>query len=713
MSKAYSFKVELFLGSLGWVDITADVRGSVTITRGRTSEGNQADPGRCTFRLDNISGNYSPRDPAGAYYGLLGRNTLLRVSAGRPPLTGRFYGEVVAWPPGWSLNGKDRYVDVEAAGVLRRLGQGQWPSKSALRRAIEDADDRPIAWWPLEDGRSVDRAASGVPGGPPIVELGRRSETSHIGVGDFDGQIVWGVEGSQGAASLVGLQTGGRLSASIPASTATSWTFEFAIRFDAGSNPGGNFSLPMTLRSSAGWDWAFMFDPAGTVTLVGGSTDASVIGVELVGPHPGWDGYLHHIRLDVEQDGGTSFHYLWVDGVVVATGPWSGFLAPVPDLVLPNFMLDSSGWAPSLGHLTLFAPRAAYYDSIRPGATAAWDNEAATDRLARLCGEEGISLTMSSVAADAVQRMGWQPVGTFAELLEQCVAVDGGYLHERRDALGLKYRPRVSLYNQTPVPIAYVGKLAPPFEPVDDADAVRNDVTVKRTSGSSARVVETTGRLAALPPPAGVGVYQSSVELNLANDAALADQAAWRVHLGTVDQPRYPALSVELAAPAWRNDLAGTSALLGVDSGDVIEVTGLPSWATGDARTLVLGYTETISEFTWRITFNGVPASPWDVATADGLQRAAADGSTLSAALTSTGMSLGLASTVWNGPWTTDPTDFPLDVRVGEERIRLSAISGGSSPQTATITARGLNGVQRAWPAGTEVDVWQPAIAPL
>jgi hypothetical protein len=35
-----------------------------------------------------------------------------------------------------------------------------------------------------------------------------------------------------------------------------------------------------------------------------------------------------------------------------------------------------------------------------------------------------------------------------------------------------------------------------------------------------------------------------------------------------------------------------------------------------------------------------------------------------------------------------------------------------ASPQTFTV-ARALNGVARAWPAGTEVDVWIPAIASL
>ncbi|MEV6800510.1 hypothetical protein AB0M91_19515 [Micromonospora rifamycinica] len=72
-----------------------------------------------------------------------------------------------------------------------------------------------------------------------------------------------------------------------------------------------------------------------------------------------------------------------------------------------------------------------------------------------------------------------------------------------------------------------------------------------------------------------------------------------------------------------------------------------------------------------------------------------------------------LASTAANGVWTTNAAYMPLDLRIGGERVTASAISGGTSPQTVTLAARGVNGGRRAWAAGTEVDVWQPAIAPL
>lgn len=76
-------------------------------------------------------------------------------------------------------------------------------------------------------------------------------------------------------------------------------------------------------------------------------------------------------------------------------------------------------------------------------------------------------------------------------------------------------------------------------------------------------------------------------------------------------------------------------------------------------------------------------------------------------------LSVPITSTAANGPWTTDPTDYPLDIRVGGEPMTVAVITGTGLTQTATVSARGVNGVQRAWPAGTPVDVWAPAIAPL
>lgn len=110
---ALPIKAELQINSV-WTDITPDVRGEqqIHITRGRSDESGQTDTTRCTFTLDNNSGNYSPRNPVGAYYGKIGRNTPCRVSV----LTGTPYLDV----PG-ALNDYAGTPDVPALDITGDL----------------------------------------------------------------------------------------------------------------------------------------------------------------------------------------------------------------------------------------------------------------------------------------------------------------------------------------------------------------------------------------------------------------------------------------------------------------------------------------------------------------------------------------------------------------------------------------------------------------
>lgn len=74
-------KVELQLAGT-WTDITSYTytRSPITITRGRSDESSTAEPSRCSLMLNNQDGRFSPRNPVGPYYGLIGRNTPIRVS---------------------------------------------------------------------------------------------------------------------------------------------------------------------------------------------------------------------------------------------------------------------------------------------------------------------------------------------------------------------------------------------------------------------------------------------------------------------------------------------------------------------------------------------------------------------------------------------------------------------------------------------------------
>ena len=74
-------RAELFLGG-SWLDVTGYLyaRDQVQITRGRSDEAGQVDPSRCRFTVDNRDGRWSPRNPRGAWFGTLTRNTPYRHS---------------------------------------------------------------------------------------------------------------------------------------------------------------------------------------------------------------------------------------------------------------------------------------------------------------------------------------------------------------------------------------------------------------------------------------------------------------------------------------------------------------------------------------------------------------------------------------------------------------------------------------------------------
>src|SRR3546814_6683309 len=69
------------------------------------------------------------------------------------------------------------------------------------------------------------------------------------------------------------------------------------------------------------------------------------------------------------------------------------------------------------------------------------------------------------------------------------------------------------------------------------------------------------------------------------SDDRLEDQAFWRLHLGTIDEARFPEITLNL-----RNDRAAAleAAILAVTEGDIIRVTNPPAWLPGGPYELLV-----------------------------------------------------------------------------------------------------------------------------
>jgi hypothetical protein len=629
------------------------------------------------------------------------------------PESPRFVGEVTAWPPRTDVSVRDLHVPAEASGVLRRLGQGQDPLVSPLRRVLGTPESAAaldvVGYWPLEDGGENMGVGStfGSPLGYPPMEVvagatrGRRDGWA----GSAPGPVM-------GTATLEA-----RVPLSPPGvGEATVWT-----HVDIPDSGWGVSEITLIRWSMTGTApvWRLVVNNAGALRVQVEDGDGNV----LHNPTYGFAGQLDRGRWLI----GVELRQVGADIDVVAAvyeeGAAVGFILADQTVTGRTFgrfrsVTQGSASTPDLSvvHVALFDRVRSIFDAAAQfnGFALGGRWETADARFVRLATEEDVPVVVT--ARRSSQRMGVQPRGELLDLLDDTAQV-GGAVVEDQVTGRLRWLGREDLYAAEAAPtlaLTWGVDVAPPLEPSDDDQRVRNDVTVTRRGGAQATVEITTGAFSTAKPPAGIGRYRDSADLTLLRDEQAEQHAAWRVHEGTWDELRVPAVSVDLAASPGRIDAVDAT-----EVGSVLTVTGTPAWlALGGLRQVVEGWTETLSAYEWRVTFATSPADLWRASTlddtADNSARSRADtaGSTIASAVTDTATSLSVATSL--GPvWTQAAGDLPMDLVLGGvERVRVTAVTGSTSPQTMTVT-RGVDGYARAHAAGADVRLWRPGRAVL
>jgi hypothetical protein len=673
-------RVELYVGG-AWLNITGDVytNNLITITRGKADEASRTDAGTCVFVLNNTAGRYSSRNPRSDLFGLIGRNTLVRVSIQPGGASGarlvRFVGEVSSWPPKWDTA---RYVTVSAsaAGILRRLGQGATPLQSPMRREFTNpARTSIVAYWPMEDGSTAASFASALPAGSPLTTV-----TTGVKPAAYT---------AYAASDALPTLGDGKLTVTVDTYTVTGQT---ALRlFAAFPDTAPTADAPIAeLTTSTGMRWVLRWESTGDLSVQGYNTAGTSL--EYITHGGVVTGKRLSVGLDFTQSGSSiirRFYFLDVDaytlaagGAIIETeGTVSGTFGQLKTLTLGGGSIGDV----AIGHIAVGDATTAYAST--GSAMIGYAGESALTRLIRLCGEEDIDFTYTTAPGLQSSSVGPQSVASLLDLLQEAVDADEGRLYEQRDALGLAVRPRYSLYTQTPtLTLDYAaGEVAASLEPVDDDQHVHNDITITRDGGSSARVVAESGPLSVQVPPNGVGRYAKSTTTNLFTDAACEAHAWWDLHLGTWDAPRYPSVSVEVhSAPHLADQVAA------VDVGARANITHPPEFLPPETiELLVEGYTETLGVYTWDITFNASPGGPYLVATADDPDYGRADeAAALAAAATGTATTLYVDTTV-TGAWTQDPAEFPLNVAMGGEVATVTAVGPAMVDSFARTTTNG------------------------
>jgi hypothetical protein len=607
--------------------------------------------------------------------------------------------EVSGWPQKWDPTGRDVYTPIEAAGIFRRLSQGQAPLSSVLRSGILTLTNL-VAYWPMEDGEGSTRIATPFIGGSTMAPYPDQPDYA---------------ANSQFKASAPILNASNQSLAG-PVKTYTS-TGNIQVRFLMAIPAAGTTNNAVICRILCGGTaprWDLVYGTGGNMSLQ--PYDSSDVAIGAGSGLIAFDvnGKLLRVSVELSQSGANvSWNMVTLQVGASSGGSSSGSLASRTVTRAIKIVLNNSRNMDdvALGHLSVEKAITSIFDLSNE--LKAYTGEAAGRRMQRLCREQGIAFQGDGDLDDTVL-MGPQLPQTLMELVQDCADTDMGVLYEPRDRLAIGYRPLSALYGQEEnVTLSYSSHEMNDLEPIEDDQNVRNDITVTKPEGSSSRAVLETGTLSILDPPSGIGTYNDAVESNVASDSQLDDQAGWRLRLGTIDEARFPRLSLNLANPAFATDATLSRQAAALDVGSRLVITDVPAWLPPeDISQQVRGTVETFSQYQWDLDLNLVPSVPYDsvgfygvAADAVFVARYSSDGTVTAEALdtTETGVDINTPS----GPvWTT--VDGSYDVIVGGERMTVTAISGTTALQTATVI-RSVNGVVKSHAAGAVFELFQPA----
>ncbi len=627
----------------------------------------------------------------------------------------RFTGEISALPIVSDVSGNDVYVPVQAADITRRRGKGATAVKSPLADYFSSLAS--TSYLTLEDGTAattLTNVTSGAPRGTFVdLSFSQPSDLPATAgaatINSTSSRLVMRVKPTSDT-DFACFNWAMKM-ASVPAASVT--IFDLALT--GGSLSRLNFSVTATtyviaiydndgaLLTSASSAWTTSTVPTNwNLFRVQFTQNGADLEIDLGWYHPG-EGVLTGISspaIAVTENAGR----IWQ---VTCAGSTNNLNTQLAHLFVGQFFLDNTDYAYVL-------------------AANAFVGETTAQRAARVGAANGITVTIvgSTVGCEV---MGAQAITAPLEILYDCATTEGGQLYPDRNSLALIFRTRRSLLNQFGPEVSFTGgDLGPAVPlPTDDDGQLRNAVTATRTvDGSTGYAEQDTGpnsTTSATASPPGVGVVPASISVNPQLSERLNDLAAWDVHLGTWDEPRWPQVSVALERATYAGSAADVRTahnLSRLDVGDMLAITDMPSWLPpDDALVMAQGLREVLGNYSWRISWNTSPYGPYitnDLTSGAASRYRVAAGSAgyvLAGSLTSSATSFTVTIPAGSALWGTTagkPGNFPQNVVVGGEVMTISGISGTSSPQTFTVSARSVNGIVKAHSAGDAVEVQYP-----
>lgn len=703
-------KVELYYSGT-WNDLTAAEKvfteSPITVTRGDSAESAAPRPGTVGLQLDNADDRFRTSNPESPLYGLAGRNTPLRVS-----VDGMMRGaaEATSWSSSATRSFRETpargraWTDVEGGGLLARVNNWKDPLRSPFF-TYNNALASNVGYWPVEEAEGA-RTLSVIPA---------TAVTRTVRGAEFGGQAI--PPGSDAVATMSPAQTAFLAGNFAPHTSAGNggWQVSWVHQHNKISGSGSWGTILQLRPSDAGYVLVDRGDSNKIRLQVYTSTlfaDPALLNVNATLSPVASDLWALYV-LRATRSGTTItlrlFRQLETETgfTEVLNGTYTGSLAQLdywqavttPDEVSAAFghMIGVVGQGDDLTA------------SGRSSAFLGYAGERTAYRFARLCGLKGLQYFLRG-DANLSAIMGPQRAGTLADQFREIRDTEDGLIFDEKGSLALIFTLLNDRYNQTPTVLAATDLPFLPDEVADDL-GVHNLITVKNRNGGEVTVEDATGRLGTAPPPTGVGEYEFTADVSL-NDpvAGLPQLANWWLRRGTVDLPRYPKLTIDLAA-LEKVSPGKVSEVLDLDIGKVIELTG---FRENTIRLFVIGYTEVIGwPLQHRITFTTAPDQQFHVrayGTDANQARYDMKTATIKVAATSTATQLILKATD-DETWSNTST---YDVMIAGERITFQAGqmgartgSAGNYQQIVQNVLRSRNGVVKPLPVGAEIHVFE------
>jgi hypothetical protein len=689
---------ELYLGG-SWVDITSHVRHQkVTIKRGTTDESPKLTPGSASLTLDNSDDRFNPDNPTGPYYGLLIRNTPIRIScAGGVSDPYRFWGEVFAFSPRWNEDRSDCTVPIEANGALRRIISRHMTPRSYYRSWVNNHTLQPTPkfFWALEEG--ADAGA----GGPDIGSGGAwLTNTPANGA-------AWG-QAKMNDWLPNGIKVDNLNTLNFPAdmrsSTSSAWELTCFLTFPNNETTCqfeidcaiGSFFVQLGNNSP---DWT---GATAVVILPNGTASVAAIAFNLRDVSPLWLTF----RVDFTGSAIRAFLSLAPVGRPTDTVSVAGVGSyTAPAMIYPRAVrVSASANTVTPGTATTnFVGLSALSLSECSVSTANFNlsyvaskgapGEMTYDRFARLCSDSGLLASWFTSGGVAMGRQYNQKLED--HFLEILASSKHSGIIEAPDTGRLLLLP-TGFDRGT---LDY-GDLTGDLEPTSDDQVTVNILDVTNSHGEAVTLTKATGDMSV----AQIGPFDDKWEPNTRAMQHAVSIAGTRLALGTWAGPRFTAVTVSARA---RPALYAT--LRQINVGDFFTLTGMAAAGYRDDLVMkVLQVKEEISQVDHRFTFTVRPGEIdyrlWETSdgVADGLMDDVIDLAASTVAVASSGTTVDV--NVPTAKWSVASGSF--DVMISGEQMTVTAVATLTSTTQRLTVTRSVNGVVKTVPVGAAVHVY-------